>query len=82
MKSYTPLNTDIKEGIVLTHTDRERERERESERGKTNINKLVYYFKYNINIIIAPFFVVIKQHIYRKTNSINRNTQKKRYRYT
>ena len=43
MKSYTPLNTDIKEGIVLTHTDRERERE--SERGKTNINKLVYYFK-------------------------------------
>ena len=41
MKSYTPLNTDIKEGIVLTHTDRERE----SERGKTNINKLVYYLK-------------------------------------
>ena len=43
MKSYTPLNIDIKEGIVLTQTDRQTERERESERGKTNINKLVYY---------------------------------------
>ena len=80
MKSYTPLNTDIKEGIVLTHTDRERERERESERGKTNINKLVYYYLNNINIIST--FCRYKQHIYRKTNSINRNTQKKRYRYT
>ena len=79
MKSYTPLNTDIKEGIVLTHTDRQRERE--SERGKTNINKLVYYYLNNINISTF-YFCRYKQHIYRKTNSINRNTQKKRYRYT
>ena len=28
MKSYTPLNTDIKEGIVLTHTDTHTQRER------------------------------------------------------
>lgn len=77
MKSYTPLNTDIKEGIVLTHTDRQRERASEVKLISTNL----FIILNNINII-APFFVVIKQHTYRKTNSINRNTQKKRYRYT
>ena len=77
MKSYTPLNTDIKEGIVLTHTDRERERERASEVKLISTN--LFIILNNINI---STFCRYKQHIYRKTNSINRNTQKKRYRYT